>query len=291
MKQYLDLMSHILKKGVEKSDRTGTGTKSVFGYQMRFDLAEGFPLVTTKKLHMKSIVAELIMFIRGDTNIKFLQDNNVHIWDSWASPSGDIGAGSYGGLWRNFGAVPRKKIKGSVTRLSDGTISDTEEPTSEIEWKGGFDQLSWLLNEIKTNPDSRRLIITAWNPTMLSEVALPPCHCFMQFYVANGKLSCQMHQRSGDVFLGVPFNIASYALLTMLIAKECGLGLGELVHTLGDAHLYLNHIGQAKLQLSREPKPLPQLLIGSKDIWSFGLEDYRLISYNSHPSIKAPVSV
>ena len=274
MKQYLDLMRHIKDNGVTKSDRTGTGTKSVFGYQMRFNLAEGFPLLTTKKLHMKSIVAELIMFIRGDTNIQFLRENKVRIWDAWADKEGSIGQGSYGAMWRNFGAVPR---------LSNG----------KLVYRNGVDQLDLLLNEIKSNPDSRRLIITAWNPTMLSpeDVALPPCHCFMQFYVANGKLSCQMYQRSADVLLGVPFNIASYALLTMLIAKDCGLELGELVHTLGDAHLYLNHIEQANLQLSREPKPLPQLVLSNKDIWSFGLEDYKLLNYNSHPSIKAFVSV
>ena len=285
MKQYLDLMRHILDNGVTKADRTGTGTKSVFGYQMRFNLAEGFPLLTTKKLHMKSIVAELIMFIRGDTNIQFLKDNNVHIWDAFADNTGSIGPGSYGAMWRNFGG-------GLQSRLFGYKFDKNNTLASPKEYRNGVDQLSWLLNEIKTNPDSRRLIITAWNPQALDKVALPPCHCFMQFYVANGKLSCQMYQRSADTFLGVPFNIASYALLTMLIAKDCGLGLGELVHTLGDAHLYLNHIEQTELQLTRDPKPLPQMVItGNKDIWSFGLEHYMLVGYDAHPSIKAPVSV
>ena len=290
MKQYHDLMRHILDNGIVKADRTGTGTKSVFGYQMRFNLAEGFPLLTTKKLHLKSIVAELIMFIRGDTNIQFLKDNNVHIWDGWADKDGSIGQGSYGGLWRSFGAVPLPRI----TRYSSPfakALGDDLGSDPKIEWRGGFDQLAWLLNEIKTNPNSRRLIITAWNPKMLKEVALPPCHCFMQFYVANGKLSCQMYQRSADVFLGVPFNIASYALLTMLIAKDCGLDLGELVHTLGDAHLYSNHYEQAELQLTREPTKLPWLDLYNEDIWSFGLEDYKLLRYNAHPNIKAPVSI
>ena len=286
MKQYLDLLSYITETGVEKADRTGTGTKSVFGYQMRFNLAEGFPLLTTKKLHLKSIVAELIMFIRGDTNIQFLKDNNVHIWDSFCDKTGSIGEGSYGAMWRNFGGGAQNPNYGFRFDKDNNSVRPFER------YPIGIDQLSWLLNEIKINPDSRRLIITAWNPQALDKVALPPCHCFMQFYVANGKLSCQMYQRSADTFLGVPFNIASYALLTMLIAKECGLGLGELVHTLGDAHIYSNHYEQVKLQLSRAPRPLPKLeLTHTGDIFSFGLEHYKLTGYDAHPNIKAEVSV
>ncbi len=280
MKQYLQLLTHILDTGTDKSDRTGTGTRSVFGYQMRFDLSEGFPLLTTKKVHFRSIVIELLWFLRGDTHVKYLQDNKVTIWDEWATAeqtarfgrqAGDLGA-VYGHQWRNFGA----------SQNADKSYN-----------ADGFDQISWLINEIKTNPNSRRLIISGWNPKEAGEVALPPCHTLFQFFVADGKLSCQLYQRSADVFLGVPFNIASYALLTHMVAQVCGLQVGEFVWTGGDTHLYSNHFEQAKLQLSRTPLPLCQLKLNPEitDIFAFGFDDIALVNYQSHPTIKADVAV
>lgn len=264
MKQYLDLLQYILDNGIEKNDRTGVGTRSVFGYQMRFDLQKGFPLVTTKKLHLRSIIYELLWFIHGDTNIKFLHDNNVSIWDEWADENGDLGP-IYGKQWRRWEG-------------KDGKV---------------IDQLSWVINEIIKNPNSRRLIVSAWNVAEISEMKLPPCHVLFQFYVVNNKLSCQLYQRSADVFLGVPFNIASYSLLTHMIAQVTGLQVGEFIHTFGDVHLYLNHIEQAKLQLSREPFPLPQLKLNPniKNIDDFKFEDIEIINYQAHPSIKADVAV
>ncbi|QQG36741.1 MAG: thymidylate synthase [Micavibrio aeruginosavorus] len=264
MKQYQDLMRHVLENGTEKSDRTGTGTKSVFGYQMRFDLAEGFPLVTTKKLHLKSIVHELLWFLKGDTNIAYLKENGVKIWDEWADDKGDLGP-VYGHQWRSWGAPDGHHI----------------------------DQISNLIHQIKTDPDSRRLIVSAWNVGDLGKMALAPCHCLFQFYVADGKLSCQLYQRSADIFLGVPFNIASYALLTLMIAQVCCLKPGEFIHTFGDAHLYLNHIEQAKLQLSRDPFPLPEMHLNPHvtNIFDFKFEDFELVDYQAHPHIKAAVAV
>jgi thymidylate synthase len=264
MKQYHDLMQHILEKGVKKEDRTGTGTISVFGYQMRFDLSEGFPLVTTKKLHTKSIIHELLWFLSGDTNIKYLQDNGVKIWDEWADANGNLGP-VYGHQWRSW-------------------------PTAD---GGTIDQIAQLIHMIKTNPDSRRLMVSAWNVADVNKMALPPCHSLFQFYVADGKLSCQLYQRSADVFLGVPFNIASYALLTMMVAQVCDLKLGDFVHTFGDTHLYSNHIEQANLQLSRELRSLPIMKINPavKDIFAFTFEDFTLEGYDPHPHIKAEVAV
>jgi thymidylate synthase len=264
MKQYLDLLSHILENGNEKSDRTGTGTYSVFGYQMRFDLQKGFPLLTTKKLHTRSIFHELLWFLKGDTNIKYLHDNKVTIWDEWADENGDLGP-VYGKQWRAW-------------QGADGKITD---------------QISQLIHQIKNTPDSRRMLVSAWNVGEVEQMALPPCHIVFQFYVANGKLSCQLYQRSADVFLGVPFNIASYALLTAMIAQVCGLEAGEFIHTLGDAHLYSNHIEQAKLQLSRTPYELPKLVLNPdvKDIFDFTYEDIKIENYVSHPHIKAEVAV
>lgn len=264
MKQYLDLMQHVLDHGTQKHDRTGTGTISVFGYQMRFNLQDGFPMVTTKKLHLKSIIHELIWFLSGDTNIAYLKDNQVKIWDEWADEQGNLGP-VYGSQWRSW---PRP----------DGTH---------------IDQISQIIQTIKTNPDSRRIIVSAWNVAEIDQMALPPCHAFFQFYVADGKLSCQLYQRSADIFLGVPFNIASYALLTMMVAQVCGLQYGDFIHTLGDAHLYNNHIEQAKLQLSRTPFPLPQMEINPevKDIFDFKFEDFSLKNYEAHPHIKGAVAV
>src|SRR6187455_713052 len=264
MQQYLNLLQHILDKGVQKTDRTGTGTISTFGYQMRFNLQDGFPLVTTKKLHVKSIVHELLWFLKGETNIAYLKENGVSIWDEWADERGELGP-VYGKQWRSWPA-------------QDG---------------GAIDQIANVVSMIKRNPDSRRLIVTAWNPAEVDRMALPPCHCLFQFYVAKGKLSCQLYQRSADVFLGVPFNIASYALLTMMVAQVTGLKPGEFVHTFGDAHLYLNHLEQAHLQLSRAPKALPTLQINSavKDIFAFRYEDFALQGYEPHPHIKAQVAV
>ncbi len=264
MKQYLDLCKHILHNGTEKEDRTGTGTISTFGYQMRFDLQEGFPLVTTKKLHVKSIIHELLWFLNGDTNIKYLQDNGVRIWNEWADENGDLGP-VYGYQWRSW-------------------------PTPDGE---SIDQIAKLIEQIKHNPDSRRLIVSAWNVANVDSMALPPCHTMFQFYVANGKLSCQLYQRSADVFLGVPFNIASYALLTMMVAQVCELEPGEFIHTLGDAHIYSNHIEQVNLQLGREPKKLPKMKLNKEvtSIFDFKYEDFTLVDYDAHPHIKGVVSV
>jgi thymidylate synthase len=264
MQQYLDLMKHILEHGAKKEDRTGTGTQSVFGYQMRFDLSKGFPMVTTKKLHLRSIIYELLWFLKGETNIQYLKENNVSIWDEWADEKGELGP-VYGYQWRSW-------------------------PTPD---GGHIDQITQVIDQIKKNPDSRRLIVSAWNVADINKMKLPPCHAFFQFYVADGKLSCQLYQRSADVFLGVPFNIASYALLTMMVAQVCGLKPGDFVHTLGDAHLYTNHIEQTKLQLSRDLKPLPQLKINPevKSIFEFKFEDFTLENYDPHPHIKAAVAV
>jgi len=264
MKQYLDLMQHVLEYGTQKHDRTGTGTISVFGYQMRFNLQEGFPMVTTKKLHLKSIIHELIWFLSGDTNIRYLKENGVRIWDEWADAEGNLGP-VYGSQWRSW-------------------------PTPN---GGHIDQIAKIVETIKINPDSRRIIVSAWNVAEVDQMALPPCHAFFQFYVAEGRLSCQLYQRSADIFLGVPFNIASYALLTMMVAQVCGLKPGDFVHTLGDAHLYNNHIEQAKLQLSREPRLLPVMELNPevKDIFSFKYEDFTLKGYDPHPHIKAEVAV
>jgi thymidylate synthase len=274
MKQYHDLIKHVLEHGTVKKDRTGTGTKSVFGYQMRFNLEEGFPMVTTKKLHLKSIIYELLWFLKGDTNINYLKDNGVRIWNEWADENGDLGP-VYGYQWRN--------------------------------WNGEeIDQISEIIYSLKTNPDSRRMLVSAWNPSVLPDTsrsfsenvaggkaALPPCHAFFQFYVAEGKLSCQLYQRSADIFLGVPFNIASYALFTMMMAQVCDLKPGEFIHTFGDAHIYSNHKEQIELQLSRDPRPLPKLMINPevKDIFSFRFEDFTLVDYNPHPHIKGTVAV
>ena len=264
MQQYLDLMKHILEKGTRKEDRTGTGTLSVFGYQMRFDLSEGFPMLTTKKLHLRSILHELLWFLKGETNIQYLKDNKVTIWDEWADENGNLGP-VYGYQWRSWPTPDGRHI----------------------------DQITQVIDQIKKNPDSRRLIVSAWNVADIDKMKLPPCHAFFQFYVADGKLSCQLYQRSADVFLGVPFNIASYAMLTMMVAQVCGLKPGDFVHTLGDAHLYTNHLEQTKLQLSRPTKVLPQLKINPdvKSIFDFKFEDFTLENYDPHPHIKAEVAV
>ncbi|MCG8026725.1 MAG: thymidylate synthase [Candidatus Thiodiazotropha taylori] len=264
MQQYLDLMRHVRDFGVTKEDRTGTGTRSVFGYQMRFDLSQGFPLLTTKKLHLRSIIHELLWFLQGDTNIRYLKENGVSIWDEWADEEGNLGP-VYGYQWRSW-------------------------PTPG---GGHVDQIAQLVQQIQANPDSRRLIVSAWNPAQVDAMALPPCHCLFQFYVAEGRLSCQLYQRSADIFLGVPFNIASYALLTMMVAQVANLEPGDFVHTFGDAHLYLNHLDQVELQLSREPKALPRMSINPavKDIFAFRFEDFELTDYDPHPHIKAPVAV
>ncbi len=266
MQQYLDLMRHVLGHGVTKADRTGTGTRSVFGYQMRFDLRAGFPLVTTKKLHLKSILHELLWFLRGDTNVAYLREHGVTIWDEWADARGELGEGIYGSMWR---AWPHPY---------DGTH---------------LDQISNVIAQIKDNPNSRRLFVVAFNPSFADTTPLPPCHSFFQFYVAEGRLSCQMYQRSADIFLGVPFNIASYALLTLMVAQVCALQPGEFIHTLGDAHLYLNHLEQAQLQLARAPLPLPQMKLNPaiNDIFAFKYEDFELVNYQFHPHIKAAVAV
>jgi thymidylate synthase len=274
MKQYHDLVKHVLEHGNEKGDRTGTGTKSVFGYQMRFDLSEGFPMVTTKKLHLKSIIYELLWFLHGDTNIKYLTDNGVRIWNEWADDHGDLGP-VYGHQWRNWNSED-------------------------------IDQIKQVVDTLKSNPNSRRMLVSAWNPSVLPDTsksfaenvangkaALPPCHAFFQFYVADGKLSCQLYQRSADIFLGVPFNIASYALLTMMMAQVCGYQLGEFIHTFGDAHIYSNHLEQLELQLSRDIRPLPKMILNPevKDIFDFTFEDFTLVDYNPHPHIKGAVAV
>ncbi|MBM3185824.1 MAG: thymidylate synthase [Bacteroidetes bacterium] len=264
MKQYHDLLEHILENGVKKEDRTGTGTISVFGYQMRFDLSEGFPCITTKKLHLRSIIHELLWFLKGDTNIQYLKENNVSIWDEWADENGNLGP-VYGSQWRSW-------------------------PTAEGRH---IDQIKQVIDQLKNNPDSRRIIVSAWNVGEIEKMALPPCHAFFQFYVAEGKLSCQLYQRSADTFLGVPFNIASYALLTMMLAQVCDLEPGDFVHTLGDAHLYSNHLEQAKLQLTRDFRSLPQMKINPnvKDLFEFKFEDFELVNYDPHPHIKAEVAV
>lgn len=264
MKQYHDLMRHVLEHGATKTDRTGTGTVSVFGYQMRFDLQQGFPLLTTKKLHLKSIIHELLWFLKGETNIKYLLDNGVHIWDEWADENGNLGP-VYGSQWRSWQTIDGRTI----------------------------DQISQVIDQIKNNPDSRRMIVSAWNVGEIDKMKLPPCHAFFQFYVADGKLSCQLYQRSADIFLGVPFNIASYALLTLMVAQVCNLHPGEFVHTLGDAHLYSNHIEQAKLQLTRDCRELPKMKINPmvNNIFEFKYEDFTLEGYNPHPHIKAEVAV
>lgn len=264
MKQYLQLLEHIVTNGTDKSDRTGTGTRSVFGYQMRFDLQEGFPMLTTKKLHLRSIIHELLWFLQGDTNVKYLKENKVRIWDEWADENGDLGP-VYGKQWRSWETRDGKTI----------------------------DQISQAIDLIKNNPDSRRIIVNAWNVGDLPDMALSPCHCLFQFYVADGKLSCQLYQRSADTFLGVPFNIASYALLTMMMAQVCGLEYGDFVHTFGDVHLYQNHLEQTQLQLSRSPRPLPQMKMNPevKSIFDFKYEDFTLVDYDPHPHIKAAVSI
>jgi thymidylate synthase len=264
MKQYLDLMRHVRDHGIRKEDRTGTGTLSVFGYQMRFDLAAGFPLVTTKKVHLRSILHELLWFLRGDTNIRYLHENKVTIWDEWADANGDLGP-VYGSQWRSW-------------------------PTAD---GGSIDQISQVVEQIRNSPDSRRIIVSAWNVGEIDKMALPPCHAFFQFYVANGRLSCQLYQRSADIFLGVPFNIASYALLTLMMAQVTGLEPGDFVHTFGDAHLYLNHLEQADLQLSRTPRPLPRMQVNPAvgELFAFRFEDFELQDYDPHPHIKAPVAV
>ena len=264
MQQYLDLLRHVMAHGTQKGDRTGTGTKSIFGYQMRFNLDDGFPLMTTKKVHTKSIIHELLWFLKGDTNIKYLKDNGVSIWDEWADEHGNLGP-VYGHQWRSW-------------------------PTPD---GGHIDQIANLVHMIKTNPDSRRLMVSAWNVAEVDKMALPPCHCLFQFYVADGKLSCQLYQRSADIFLGVPFNIASYALLTLMMAQVCGLKPGDFVHTLGDAHIYSNHMEQVALQLSRDPRPLPRIRINPDvtDIFAFQYSDFEIVDYDPHPAIKAPVAV
>jgi len=263
MRQYLDLMDHVLKHGSKKEDRTGTGTISIFGYQMRFNLQDGFPLLTTKKLHLRSIIHELLWFLTGDTNIRYLQENGVSIWNEWADKNGELGP-VYGYQWRSWNAGMKS-----------------------------VDQISQVISQIKNNPDSRRIIVSAWNVGEIDKMALPPCHVLFQFYIADNKLSCQLYQRSADIFIGVPFNIASYALLTLMIAQVCDKEPGDFIHTFGDAHLYLNHLDQAKIQLTREPRPLPQMNINPdvKDIFGFKYEDFQLTNYDSHPHIKAPVAV
>ena len=264
MKQYLDLLREIRDNGVTKTDRTGVGTKSIFGHQMRFNLQDGFPLLTTKKVFLKGIIYELLWFLKGDTNIKFLTDHNVHIWDEWADENGDLGY-VYGKQWRSW-------------ETTDGRV---------------IDQISQVVDLIKNHPDSRRILVTAWNPAEIDKMALPPCHCLFQFYVADGKLSCQLYQRSADTFLGVPFNIASYALLTMMLAQVCDLKPGEFIHTTGDTHIYLNHLNQVNEQLSREPRPLPKMIINPdvKSIFDFKYEDFKLEGYDPYPAIKAPVAI
>jgi thymidylate synthase len=264
MEAYLDLCRRILAEGVKREDRTGTGTLSVFGHQMRFDLRKGFPLMTTKKLYTRSIIYELLWFLRGDTNINYLHEHNVHIWDEWADAEGNLGP-IYGQQWRSFRGADGKTV----------------------------DQISWVVDEIRRNPNSRRLVVSAWNPVEIDEMALPPCHCLFQFYVAEGRLSCQLYQRSGDTFLGIPFNIASYALLTHMIAHVTGLQPGEFVHTIGDAHLYLNHIDQVKLQLTRNPLPLPTLELNPevRSIFDFTFQDIKILNYQAHPNIKGAIAV
>ncbi len=273
MRQYLDLLRHVLDNGADRSDRTGTGTRSVFGYQLRFDLSDGFPVLTTKKLHLKSIIHELLWFLAGDTNVKYLNDNGVKIWDEWADENGDLGP-VYGKQWRSWPDITIDSDRGTYERQS-------------------VDQIANVVDQIKRNPNSRRLIVSAWNPAEVDAMALPPCHCLFQFYVADGRLSCQLYQRSADIFLGVPFNIASYALLTTMVAQVTGLKAGEFVHTLGDAHVYHNHFDQAREQLSRAPKALPSMWINPdvSDLFAFRFEDFRLDNYVADASIRAPIAV
>lgn len=288
MKQYLDLISHVLENGTTKADRTGTGTKSVFGYQMRFDLSKGFPLVTTKKVHLKSIIYELLWFIKGDTNIKYLVDHDVRIWNEWPFEN-----------YRKSKDYQGEDIKAFAERIkSDDDFAKKYGdlgPVYGSQWRNfnGVDQIEYILNQIRTNPNSRRMVLSAWNPAELAQMTLPPCHTLIQFYVVNNKLSLQLYQRSGDVFLGIPFNIASYALFAMMIAQVCDLELGDFVHTIGDAHIYLNHLDQVKLQLSREPRPLPKMRLNSnvKKLEDFVFEDFTLEDYNPHPAIKGVVAV
>ncbi|MGJ4953170.1 thymidylate synthase [Bradyrhizobium sp. HKCCYLS20291] len=279
MLEYKRLLERILHEGVQKDDRTGTGTISIFGHQMRFDLSAGFPLLTTKRLSFKAVSIELLWFLRGDTNIKFLRDNGVTIWDEWADENGDLGP-VYGKQWRSWGTGRERKIFDE-----DGVMLSAEDET--------IDQIANVVQQIKTNPNSRRLMVSAWNPAEVDEMALPPCHCLFQFFVANGKLSCQLYQRSADVFLGVPFNIASYALLTMIVAQVTGLAPGEFIHSFGDTHLYLNHLDQARLQLTRKDRPLPKVLINQAitDIFDFRYADFTLLGYDPHPAIRAEVAV
>jgi len=274
MQQYLEFMRFVREEGTRKGDRTGTGTLSVFGHQMRFDLSKGFPVLTTKKLHLRSIIHELLWFLSGDTNIAYLRNNKVRIWDEWADENGDLGP-VYGSQWRSW-------------PVCEGPVCEGPDKSAH-----GIDQISQVVDSLKTNPNSRRHIVSAWNPALVDEMALPPCHCLFQFYVANDKLSCQLYQRSADIFLGVPFNIASYALLTHMMAQICGYEAGEFIHTFGDAHLYLNHLEQADLQLARQPKTLPRMKINPdiKDIFAFKFDDFELAGYNPHPHIKAKVSV
>ena len=303
MKQYLELLRHVRSHGVERADRTGTGTLSIFGWQTRFDLSAGFPLVTTKKIHTRSVIYELLWFLRGETNVKYLRENNVTIWDEWADKeTGELGP-VYGKQWRHWvkRSRPRKAMDAENSQPTLFDMGEFEaEPVAAIstgervrsgDW--GIDQIAAVIEHIKKNPDSRRLIVNAWNVADIESMALPPCHCLFQFYVANGKLSCQLYQRSADIFLGVPFNIASYALLTMMVAQVTGLKPGEFVHTLGDAHLYLNHLKQADEQLAREPFPLPVMELNRdvKSVFDFKFEDFKLQNYQCHPAIRAPIAV
>ncbi len=280
MQQYLDLLTHVMENGTDRGDRTGTGTRSVFGYQMRYNLAEGFPVLTTKKLHLRSIIHELLWFLKGDSNIKYLKENGVSIWDEWADENGDLGP-VYGVQWRSW---PNPKVEYDYDWEENSTSYIVNEP---------IDQITKLIDGLKNNPNSRRHIVSAWNPALVDDMALPPCHTMFQFYVADNKLSCQLYQRSADIFLGVPFNIASYALFTQMVAQVCGFELGDFVHTLGDAHIYHNHFEQAKLQLTRTPKALPKMVINPEvdDIFGFKFEDFTLVGYEADPSIKAPIAV
>ncbi len=284
MKQYLDLLREILDHGTRKQDRTGTGTLSLFGHQMRFNLGTGFPLLTTKKVHLKSAIHELLWFLRGDTNIKYLKENGVSIWDEWADPQGELGP-VYGYQWRSWPAT--EAAPSTLPRECRGAGATRPPGNRKI------DQITWLVDEIKRNPDSRRLIVSAWNVADIDQMKLPPCHCLFQFYVSEGKLSCQLYQRSADAFLGIPFNIASYALLTCMVAQVCNLKPGEFIHTLGDAHLYLNHLEQAKLQMARKPYPLPRMKLNPnvRSIFDFKYEDFTLENYQFHPAISAPIAV
>ncbi len=301
MVQYLDLLRHVLEHGKFKADRTGTGTYSVFGAQARFDLRKGFPALTTKKLHLRSIIFELLWFLRGERNVRYLQENKVTIWDEWADENGDLGP-IYGKHWRNWVKTRSRPRKSNSTTHQPSLFDLGESGARAIVTPAGprvrrsthgIDQIARVIHEIKTNPDSRRLIVSAWNVADIDSMALPPCHCLFQFYVSEGELSCQLYQRSADIFLGVPFNIASYALLTMMVAQVCSLKPGEFIHTFGDLHLYSNHVEQAKLQLTREPRPLPRMKLNPtvKDIDDFKFEDFELVGYDPHPAIKAPIAV